>query len=218
MPLMPTFPDRAARNALADDCQRCPELADCRTEISWGVGSRDATLVVVGEAPGAGNPDADCWRGGNYTGMSYTARHSGRRIRELFESLEYAPDELYFTNAVKCFPSDGEGSNREPTAEERDNCRPYLLEELTAIEPPCVVPTGRHATETLLAATDRTLDGFLDAVLTPIRTDELPPLLPVLHPSYQAIWRSRLGYEADEYRNAIGRALSELGAGPRGQR
>ena len=56
---------------------------------------------MVGEVPGAGDPDADRWRGGNYTGMAYTARHSGRRIREPFESLGYAPESLYFTNAVQ---------------------------------------------------------------------------------------------------------------------
>jgi uracil-DNA glycosylase family 4 len=211
---MATFPDPEDRNPQRADCRRCPALVEDRTCISWGVGSLDATLVVVGEAPGAGNPDADRWQGGNHTGMAYTARHSGRRVRDLFEGLGYAPADLYFTNAVKCFPSDGEGSNREPTVEERENCRPYLLEELRQVDPACVVPTGRHATESLLAATDRRLDGFLDSVLTPIETDELPPLLPILHPSYQDVWVSRLGYEPEEYRRAIGEALADLDAGP----
>jgi hypothetical protein len=73
------------------DCARCPALAACRTEISWGNGARDATLVVVGEAPAAGDPpdeesettdDPDPWAGGNHTGLAYTSRHSGRRVRE----------------------------------------------------------------------------------------------------------------------------------------
>jgi DNA polymerase len=211
---MATFPNPETRNPLADDCRRCPALVEDRTRISWGVGSREARLVVVGEAPGAGDPEADRWQGGNHTGMAYTARHSGRRIRDLFEGLGYESEELYFTNAVKCFPADGEGSNREPTAEERANCRPYLLAELDDIEPTCVVPTGRHATESLLAATDRSLDGFLDSVLEPIETDELPPMVPILHPSYQDVWVSRLGYEPDEYRQAVGDTLSAVGAGP----
>jgi uracil-DNA glycosylase family 4 len=211
---MATFPDPEDRNPLTADCQRCPALVEDRTCISWGVGSLDATLVVVGEAPGAGNPEADRWQGGNHTGMAYTARHSGRRIRDLFEGLGYEPEDLYFTNAVKCFPSDGEGSNREPTPEERANCRPYLLDELQQVDPACVVPTGRHATESLLAATDQRLDGFVDSVLTPIETEGLPPLLPILHPSYQDVWVSRLGYEPEEYRRAIRDALVDLDAGP----
>jgi DNA polymerase len=208
-----TFPDPADRNPLASDCRRCPGLADARCRIAWGVGSTDATLVVVGEAPGAGDPDADRWRGGNHTGMAYTARHSGRRVRDLFEGLGYRPDDLYFTNAVKCFPSNGEGSNREPTPDERANCRPYLLAELERVAPDCVVPTGRHATESLLVATDRSMDGFLEAVLEPIRPDTLPPILPILHPSYQDVWIARLGYEPDDYERAIGEALAGLGAG-----
>lgn len=211
---MATFPDPEDRNPLAGDCQRCPALVEDRTCISWGVGSLDATLVVVGEAPGAGSPEADRWQGGNHTGMAYTARHSGRRVRDLFEGLGYTPEDLYFTNAVKCFPRDGNGSNREPTAKERANCRPHLLEELQQVDPACVVPTGRHATESLLAATDRSLGGFLDSVLTPIETDELPPLLPILHPSYQDVWISHLGYEPEEYRQAIAEALADLNAGP----
>jgi DNA polymerase len=211
---MATFPDPEDRNVLAEDCRRCPVLSADRTCISWGVGSTDATLVVVGEAPGAGTPEADRWKGGNHTGMAYTARHSGRRIRDLFEGLGYAAGDLYFTNAVKCFPSDNEGSNREPTPAERANCRPYLLAELEQVDPDCVVPTGRHATESLLAATDRGLDGFVDSVLEPIRTDALPPLLPILHPSYQDVWIPRIGYEPEGYERAIGAALADLGAAP----
>lgn len=211
---MTTFPDPENRRELAADCRRCPALADARTRISWGVGADDATLAVIGEAPGAGNPDADRWRGGNHTGMAYTSRHSGRRIRGLFESLGYTPDELYFTNAVKCFPSDGSGSNREPTAEERANCRPYLRSELDAVDPTGVVPTGRHATASLLSVVDRSLDWFLDAVLTPIETDRLPPIVPVLHPSYRDVWAARLGYDAEGYKQAVGAALEAVGAGP----
>jgi uracil-DNA glycosylase family 4 len=178
----------------------------------------DAAIVVVGEAPGAGDPDADRWRGGNHTGMAYTSRHSGRRIRTLFESLGYASEALYFTNAVKCFPCDGEKSNRGPTDEERSNCRPYLIEEIETIAPACVVPTGRHATESLLSAVGRGLDGFLDTVLEPIETDLLPPLLPIVHPSYQDVWIDRLGYESESYERAIGERLTELGVRPKGQR
>ncbi|PSQ42272.1 uracil-DNA glycosylase [Halobacteriales archaeon QS_9_68_42] len=182
--------------------------------MSWGVGSLEATLVVVGEAPGAGDPEADRWQGGNHTGMAYTSRHSGRRIRGLFERLGYDPDDLYFTNAVKCFPLGEEGSNREPTPEERVNCRPYLLSELETVAPDCIVPTGRHATESLLSATDRELDGFLESVLDPIEADELPPVLPILHPSYQDVWISRLGYEPAEYERAIERELESVVGAP----
>lgn len=220
------FPDDTDRNVLVDDYRRCPSLVESRTRISWGVGSLDATLVVVGEAPGAGDPTADRWRGGNRTGMAYTTRHSGRRIRRLFADLGYTEDELYFTNAVKCFPRDTSGdppdgtddasaSNREPTPRERERCRSHLLSELETVEPACVIATGRHATQSLFAAEGRTLEGFLETVLTPVETETLgAPILPLLHPSYQDVWIARLGYDADGYREAIREALSSADATP----
>ena len=164
--------------------------------------------MVVGEAPGAGNPDADRWRGGNHTGMAYTTRHSGRRIRGLFDRLGYEP---YYTNAVMCFPADGEGSNREPTAEERANCRTHLDRELTTVDPAVVVPTGKHATTTMLAFEGRELEGFVERVLTPERLPSLGlDLVPILHPSYQDVWIPWLGYDADEYEAELGETLASL--------
>lgn len=199
------FPDPDTRNALEPDCRRCPALVDSRSCISWGTGSADAAVMVVGEAPGAGNPDVDRWQGGNHTGMAYTTRYSGRRIRRLFARLGYEP---YYTNAVKCFPEGDGGSNREPTAQERANCRRHLERELESVAPEVVVATGRHATATMLALEGRDLDGFLDRVLTP---EPLPSLgvtlLPILHPSYQEVWIARLGYDRETYEAAIGEEL-----------
>src|SRR5699024_6257254 len=107
---MADYPDLDSTHELVPNCERCPALVDSRERISWGNGPLDAEIVVVGEAPGAGTPEADRWKGGDWTGMAYTARHSGGRIRDLMAGLGYE-DEAYFTSAVKCFPSDGEGSN-----------------------------------------------------------------------------------------------------------
>lgn len=196
---MPAFPDPDTRNVLEPGCERCPALADCRERISWGNGALDADLLVVGEAPAAGEPDADHWRGGNWTGMAYTSRHSGRRVRELCADLGFDPRDCYFTNAVKCYPCDGEGGNREPTPAERRNCRAHLETELRQVEPAVVLATGKHATLAVLG--DDGLDGgFVDAVLEPVESDPFDvTVLPVLHPSYQEVWLSRLGYDYDGY-------------------
>jgi len=210
------FPDSDARHALAEDCRRCPALAEARECISWGNGPLDADLVVVGEAPGYGNPDAERWRGGNWTGMAYTSRHSGRRVRETLAEAGYGHEDCYFTNAVKCFPpgdptAEGRPSNREPTAEELANCRPYLREEIDRVDPRAVVPTGRHATESVFAVEGHTLGGFLEAVLEPVRCPTLgTTAVPLLHPSYRNVWRSRLGYTPEEYVGAIAQTLDSL--------
>ncbi|MDS0220190.1 uracil-DNA glycosylase [Haloarcula sp. S1AR25-5A] len=205
---MPSFPDDGQRNALADECRRCPELAESRTCISWGNGPLSADLVVIGEAPAEGNPEADQWRGGNLTGMAYTSQRSGRKIRQVLADAGFGDDDCYYTNAVKCHPSE----NRDPTDEELANCRPYLVTEVEAVEPTAVLTTGKHATKTVLALDDASLDGFLDSVLDPRRSEALGvPVLPLLHPSYQEVWLARLGYVYDEYVAAIAETVAGVG-------
>jgi len=211
---MATYPDPDSGNPLAPGCDRCPGLVESREHISWGNGPLDATLVVVGEAPGAGDPDADRWQGGNWTGLAYTSRHSGRRIRDLLAAAGFG-GECYFTNAVKCFPADGDGGNREPTAGERANCRPHLRRELEQVDPDAVVPTGKHATLSVLSLDGNTTaalsDGFLDAVLEPVDCPGLDATaVPLLHPSYQDVWVSHLGYTHGSYREAVADVLGEV--------
>lgn len=223
-------------------CSRCPALAACRTEISWGNGARDATLFVVGEAPAAGDPpeardgdgsdttgDPDPWAGGNHTGLAYTSRHSGQRVRETVARLGYEGD-AYYTNAVNCFPAEGvrvedgavtglplgdEPTNREPTAAERAACRDHLLTELDVVDPEAVLTTGRHATEAVLAATEHTVDGFLDVVGESFDAPELGvQVVPALHPSYREVWLSRLELSPAAYRDRLRAAIdSAVGNG-----
>lgn len=207
----PPYPPADAIHPLAADCRRCPRLVETRECIAWGNGPLDATLVVVGEAPGAGDPDAARWRGGNWTGMAYTARHSGRRIRATLAAVGYGAEACYFTNAVKCFPGDGDGGTREPTATERANCRPHLLTEMDLVSPAAIVATGRHATQSLMSAEGRDLDGFLEVVLEVLDCPTVGvPVVPVLHPSYADVWMDRMGYTPDAYREALGAVLDRL--------
>lgn len=199
-------PDPEDRFVAREGCARCPDLVDSRTCISWGNGPRDADVFVVGEAPGAGDPDADRWRGGNRSGLAYTSRHSGRRIRRLL--ADAGVDDAYYTNAVNCFPGDGDGGNREPTQAELANCRPLLERELAVVDPAVVLPTGRHATGTVFTLDGRDLDGFLETVLDPIASPALgATVVPLLHPSYRDVWAARLGYEGEEYREAVADAV-----------
>lgn len=207
----PAFPEPDSAFVIEPDCAQCPALAECRNHIAWGNGPLDADVLVVGEAPGAGNPEADRWQGGNWTGMAYTAKHSGRRIRETMATVGY-PDSFY-TNAVNCFPADPEdpSTNREPSAAELANCRAHLRTELDRIEPAAVVTTGKHATASMLAFEDETVAGFVDSVLEPRPLDSLDvTLVPVLHPAYRDVWLSRLGYEKEDYLAELGRVLDGI--------
>lgn len=56
----------------------------------------------------------------------------------------------------------------------------------------------------------RELDGFLDSVLDPV--DALgTTVVPLLHPSYADVWRSRLDYDREGYRTALAAVLRDCG-------
>lgn len=201
------YPDPGSALVLDPGCRRCPELVESRCEISWGNGARDADVLVVGEAPGAGSPDAERWRGGNHTGLAYTAGHSGRIVRRLFADAGYGPGDLFVTNAVKCHPPE----NRDPTAGELDRCFDHLRTELEAVDPAVVCPTGKHATRTLLRREGERLEGFLDRVLEPVACPSLGvTALPLLHPAYQSLWLARLGRDREGYVAELAERLDEL--------
>lgn len=206
-----TYPDRDSRLVLAPSCSRCPSLVASREHIAWGNGPTDADILVVGEAPGAGTPGESTWKGGNWTGLAYTARHSGRIVRSLFADIGFGPDAVFFTNAVKCFPSDADGSNREPTRNERETCFSHLQSELERIDPIVVVTTGRLPTETILAHEGIEVDRFTDIVLEPHACPHLDVhLLPVFHPAYQHVWIARTGTDYQTYTTKLADRLTSL--------
>lgn len=154
--------------------------------------------------------DAERWQGGNWTGVAFTTRRCGRRIRRLIRSAGLLED-AFFTNAVKCLPPDGEGGAREPTDDERERCRAHLREELAVVEPEVVVPAGKHATTSVFAMAGREVGGFLDSVLEVHEVDGVGPVVPILHPSYRDIWAARLGYEdGDAYERAVSETLESV--------
>lgn len=86
------------------------------------------------------------------------------------------------------------------------NCRPSRREEIEPVDPVALVPTGKHATRSVLAMTDHDLDGVLDPKQCPSLGTVVVPLL---HPSYQEVWLSRLGYDRSEYVDSIRGTIGE---------
>jgi hypothetical protein len=96
--------DENLRNTLQDDCTAC-SLHTGRHRISWGHGRVPCKLMLVGEAPARGEPLAPLWKGSNYTGIPYTNKRSGVKLRELMCKLGAELNRhVYVTNVVKCYP------------------------------------------------------------------------------------------------------------------
>jgi uracil-DNA glycosylase family 4 len=121
------------------DCQRCG-LSAGRKHIVYGEGSAEARLVFVGEGPGAEE---------DRSGRPFVGR-AGQLLSKIIEAMKLSREQVYICNVIKCRPA----GNRDPLPEEIASCRPFLLRQLTAIDPEVVCTLGTHATQALLNSTE----------------------------------------------------------------
>jgi DNA polymerase len=129
----------AALRELADDILRdnpTPLLQETATQMVFGIGSPDAALIFVGEAPGKKEDES----GEPFVGAS------GKLLNELLESIGLARSDIYITNIVKYRPP----SNRDPNKAEIAAFVPYLKRQIAIIRPKAVVFLGRHAMNVFL--------------------------------------------------------------------
>lgn len=113
-------------------CTRCP-LCRSRTRAVPGEGPIDASILFVGEGPGARE---------DQTGRPFVGP-AGRLLETLLERIGLMRDDVYITNVVKCRPP----NNRDPEPNEIAACEPYLQRQLALIDPEIVVTLGRFAME-----------------------------------------------------------------------
>ena len=157
--------------ARATVCVKCPHLACTRKNVVFGVGDIHATLMFVGEAPGA---DED-QQGEPFVGAA------GQLLTRIIKTMGFSRERVYIANILKCRPdTPGKLSgNRKPTADEMKTCLPYLLEQIDLIRPKVIVALGATAIEGLLGKTDGI--GRLRGRFQVFRDI---PLMPTFHPAY----------------------------------
>jgi DNA polymerase len=174
-PITSASPEKAAAfTALREKvlaCVKCPHLAASRTTVVFGVGSIDAQLMFVGEAPGADEDES---------GEPFVGR-AGQLLTKIIQATGLSRSEVYIANILKCRPdTPGQSAgNRPPTPEERATCIPYLQEQIDLIRPKAIVALGATAVEGLLGKT---------LGITKLRgnwqTYRGTPLMPTYHPAY----------------------------------
>ena len=117
-------------------CQRCA-LADGRHNVGFGVGSRDAEVLFVGEGPGE-NEDLQ--------GEPFVGR-AGKLLDDMLELIDLdRKKNVYIANIVKCRPP----HNRDPLNTEQDACIGYLRNQVALIRPKIIVCLGRIAAMRLI--------------------------------------------------------------------
>jgi DNA polymerase len=175
-------------------CERCPALCESRSRIVNGVGPADAALCFVGEAPGRVEDEG---------GEPFVGR-SGDVLDEALREVGLARADVRITNCARCRPPE----NRDPTAEELTNCRPYLENELAHVEPELLVALGKVPSEHLLersVAVTNEAGAIETAELGGARYDTLV----CVHPAATLYDRS----QRSTFRGAIEKAATAVGAG-----
>ncbi len=152
------------------DCRRC-RLHAGRNKLVFGVGSEHASLVFVGEGPGA-DEDAQ--------GIPFVGR-AGQLLTQMIENtakkegIPLKRGDVYICNVVKCRPPE----NRTPEPDEMEICGEFLYRQLTAIAPKAICALGGTAA--------RALTGHKEGV-TKMRGRWFDwrkiPVMVTYHPSY----------------------------------
>jgi uracil-DNA glycosylase family 4 len=160
-------PDWEGLRAAVKDCTHC-KLCSTRTQTVFGVGVENASLMVVGEGPGA-DEDAQ--------GEPFVGR-AGKLLDEMLKSIGRSrKDNVFIANVVKCRPP----GNRDPETDEAEACRPYLERQIQLVKPKLIVALGRIAAQRLLQT-----DEPLSRLRGPIHTygPDNTPLFITYHPAY----------------------------------
>lgn len=117
------------------NCNKC-KLCKNRNNIVFGVGNKNATVMFIGEGPGA---DEDM------QGIPFVGK-AGKLMDMAFDALGIKRDEVYIANVVKCRPP----SNRNPENDEAKMCLNYLRNQVMLVKPKIIVLLGNIALKNIL--------------------------------------------------------------------
>lgn len=117
-------------------CQKCA-LADTRTNVVFGVGPKDAEVMLVGEGPGEQE---------DLTGEPFVGK-GGQLLDQMLSLIGLdRKTNVYIANIVKCRPP----QNRDPLNTEQDACIGYLRQQVALLRPRIIVCMGRVAANRLI--------------------------------------------------------------------
>jgi uracil-DNA glycosylase len=146
-------------------CKACP-LHEKRTQAVFGVGDENADWLFIGEGPGA-EEDA---KGEPFVGQA------GKLLDSMLAAIGLKRgDNVYIANVVKCRPP----GNRNPEAQEAQQCEPYLERQIALIQPKLIVALGKIAVQNLLKA-----DATIASLRGRLHDYRGIPLIVTYHPAY----------------------------------
>ena len=140
-------------------------MGDSRTNFVFGVGDPDASLMLVGEAPGEKE---------DIEGEPFVGR-AGKLLDKILIAIGRSRNkDVFICNVLKCRPP----NNRDPLSTEVKECEPYLKHQINLIKPKLIVALGRIAGKTLLG-----VDNSLKSMRGEIHNYYDIPLIVTYHPA-----------------------------------
>lgn len=154
-------------------CTAC-SLYKTRTHFVLGEGNPRATLVFIGEAPGA---DEDA------TGRPFVGK-AGQHLDKILTAAGFQRNEVYICNILKDRPPE----NRIPTREEMLACTPLLQRQLSLLRPRLIALLGNTSIKYVVGPDTPGITQihgkWFDSIFG-------IPCMPLYHPSYLLRFASR---------------------------
>lgn len=153
---------------IADEVRSCSKcrLSGTANRGVPGEGNPDAEVIILGEGPG---------RKEDEKGRPFVGR-GGQKLDEIMQSASLSRESVFIANVVKHRPPD----NRNPRSDEVRACRPFLEDQISAINPSIILTLGNTATREILDIRKgiTSIRGQFFAWRDGVR------ILPTFHPSY----------------------------------
>ena len=118
------------------ECTRCGLCRD-RNHVVFGVGSRTADIMLIGEGPG----EQEDLKGEPFVGAA------GKLLDDMLSIIDLNRENCYIANIVKCRPP----HNRDPQQDEQDACIDYLRAQVALIQPKVIICLGRIAAQRVIS-------------------------------------------------------------------
>jgi uracil-DNA glycosylase family 4 len=163
-----------------EPCETCTQLVP-------GEGPAGASIVIVGEAPGAKEDAA---------GVPFVGS-AGKLLDQLLVEAGVTRAGVFITNVLKARPP----KNRDPRSVEVAHHRPWLEAQLEIIRPALLVPLGRHALARFAPS------ARIAEVHGTVLEAEGRRLFPLYHPA-AALYNGGLRTTLVQDAQALGRALA----------
>ncbi len=156
---------------ILEDLRRSPVCGACRggMPLIFGMGSDHAELMLIGE--GAGIDDIQ-------SGLPFQGQ-AGILLNKMMTAIHVPLRDCYICNVMKCIPP----GERNFSIEEIEDCRPFLLRQILAVNPRVIVAFGALAAQTLLR-TQQTISALRGQVYQVFLNDREIALVPTFNPAY----------------------------------